>query len=64
VIHLSNPKPVPVSVSVKPPASQVKLKPDSRIWWNRLRSRFRCRNRKKDGRSREVGNGGGVLSSL
>jgi len=45
VIHLS--KPVPVSVSVKLPASQVKLKPDLRIWWNHPRSRFHCRNRKK-----------------
>jgi len=55
---------VPVSVSVKLPASQVKLKPNSRIRWNRPQSQFRCRNRKKDGRFREVGNGGGVLSSL
>jgi len=49
VIHLSKLKSVPVSVSVKPPASQVKLKPDSRIWWNHPRSRFCCQNRKKDG---------------
>ena len=44
VIHLSKLKLVPVSVSVKPPASPVKLKPVSRIWWNHSRKGWPRRN--------------------
>jgi len=43
VIHLSK----PVSVSVQPPASQVKLKPDSRIWWNHPDHGFAVETEKK-----------------